>query len=216
MIGNVSKALGGLENLLASKNITNDASSNKEDPSLISRLISSAPLALSAYYTYDAAKGMMDYMNSPSNSNTPSKNITNDTSDESSWYQDAALGGLKLIVGGLLAAGAYNRVRAAEEYYRGEVHNFDMQEEHLSGLAYALTFAKQPPQYFDMSEQGKVYNTVYKTLKVLRVDRLDNTKLGSDLMLGVLGMGRQVVDETSGIQKEMAQKILSKKNKKAS
>lgn len=196
-----ANGFGGLENIISSAN-SPTTSESSDSPSLMSRIFSYAPYALGAYYTYNRAKEWMNFMNSDS-----------DKSDGKHWYQDAAVGGLKVLVLGLAAAGVYSRVQAAHEYYSAEVDNFNMQESHLSGLAYALTYGEQPPQNFNYKNEGRLYNMMYKTLKTLRVDRLDNTEIGSYLILNVLGMGSKVAEEVGGGVGDVARKVASKKKK---
>ncbi|MFT4244054.1 MAG: hypothetical protein ACMXYB_01210 [Candidatus Woesearchaeota archaeon] len=105
-----------------------------------------------------------------------------------------ALYGLKIMVGAYLALGGYQRLKAAREYYLNEVDNFDMGEEHLCGLAYALTYGEAPPSNVKILKKTGAFNAVYKTLKTLKIDRLDNTQLGSWAIVSLLSMGEQVGD----------------------
>lgn len=177
----------GLEGIISRSNNSPTTSESSDSPSLISKIFSSAPYVLGAYYAYSRAREWMDFMNSDSSNN-------GDTS-KGQWYQDAAIGGLQVLVLGLAATGAYNRLEAAHKYYSAEVDNFNMQESHLSGLAYALTYGEQPPQDFDFRNEGRLYNLMYKTLKTLRVHKLDEYEIGSYLMLNVLGMGSKAAKE---------------------
>lgn len=198
--------LRGLEGIIlgASSSTTSESS---DSPSLMSRVFSYAPYALGAYYTYQRAREWMEYMNSDSNPGVGENG-------KQPWYQGAAIDGLKVLVLGLAAAGAYSRVQAAHEYYSTEVNNFDMQESHLSGLAYALTYGEQPTSDFDYKNGGRLYNIMYKTLKTLQVDRLDNTEIGSYLILNALGMGSQVAEEVGGGVGDVARKMGAKRKKK--
>lgn len=204
-------AENAIEMTKKSKEPSSNSSNSNSYTSFISRFGGYAAIPIALYGMYKKYNTVSSFLE-PDNSNSApssrqggleSRLSSGQTQQQEESFMrsptaQTALYGLKIMVGTYLALGGYQRLRAAREYYEGEVdvtditHGEGMTIKHLCGLAYALTYGEAPPSNVESIKKTGAFKAVYNTLKTLRVDRLDNTQLGSWAIMSLLSMGEQV------------------------
>ena len=198
-------AENAIEMTKKSKEPSSNSSNSNSYTSFISRFGGYAAIPIALYGMYKKYNAVSSFLEPDNSNSTPSSRqggLESRLSSGQTQQQEesfmrsptaqTALYGLKIMVGTYLALGGYQRLRAAREYYMREVDNYDMGEEHLCGLAYALTYGEMPPSNVRSLRKTGAFNAVYKTLKTLKIDRLDNTQLGSWAIVSLLSMGEQL------------------------
>ncbi|MFP4402313.1 MAG: hypothetical protein ACLFPL_03695 [Candidatus Nanoarchaeia archaeon] len=189
------------------ENLVNENSSSKEG--FVSKALEYLPHLVTAYALWESYKSISDMMgvNNNNNNNNIESSIT-PTDKSASMFQGMAMKGLQLIVAGYMAAGAYDRLHAAKEFYENEaMHDYDLTHEHLKGLAYALAYGEQPPANIDYLNQNFIYNTTLRALQLARVDKLDQTAIGSKLIRSLLETGEKMSEEIGGSQMRVIEKV---------